>query len=160
MSEALPVPRLVPSLRDWTRAVVEARRPQESAAFDTLIDPYLTPRGRLRRERGSDDSALGSGVDTALGLLTPIAVLVCAAARDALIGTVQDEVAGRVSRLLRRARHRGGAEEADTSVALTVETLAVVRDAALRAARSAGLDETEAHALTDAVTGALLNPER
>ncbi|MCT9010342.1 hypothetical protein [Streptomyces rhizosphaerihabitans] len=95
-----------------------------------------------------------------MGLITPVALLACAAAREALIDTVKNEVSGRIDGLLRRVLRSDERDTAETEVVLTVETLAAVRDAGMRAARQAGLDETEARALADAVTGALLDTER
>lgn len=155
-----PQPVPVPSLRSWTLAVVKAHRPDETAAFDALVEPYLTSRGSLRRQRGSADQPLGSGLDTAVGLLTPAAVLACAAAREALIDTVKEEVSGRVGRLVRRVLGSGEPNAAGTEVILTVETLTAVRRASMRAAQRSGFGEAEARALADAVTGALLEAER
>ena len=149
---------VIPGLSDWALKVVRTQKPEEVPAFTTLTQPYLTPKGALRKRvrRGRTDEALGSGMEVA-AFVTPVVLFMCNAAWDVLMGAVQENASQGLSRLFKRLRPRR-AESAETalSVVVDVETLRLARQRALERGVAAGLDEATARAYADAVVGALL----
>jgi hypothetical protein len=154
------------SALEWdvlARDIVAAVAPEELAVFEPVREafrfgPVGTALGRRKR-----DEALGSGIDGTVTLVTPVVLLVITKVLDHLADKLGEQVADRGGGVVRRAwrrifrRHRP--TQLPTSAAppaLTAGQLAEVREVAFDTARRAGLRETKARLLADALVGGLI----
>ncbi len=95
-------------ITETARYLVSQVAPEELAVFAATAAQFLrSPRGVLRDQRRSGDS-LGSGLDTVVDLVTPVALMLAAGAYQGLVGKAGEVVAQKgmrqVARLLRRNR--------------------------------------------------------
>ncbi|MFI6340432.1 hypothetical protein [Streptomyces sp. NPDC050535] len=144
------------------RGVVEVRAPGELPAFSAMRKEYFK-RG-IRLERTGRDTLLGIGVETAVVLLSPVALEVCRRLWDTLCA----EAAGatvraghaRAEELLDRLRSRYGAQTGeDPTVTFSPEHLREVHRRVLQQAGAMGLPEEQQRLMADAVVGALSGPQ-
>jgi hypothetical protein len=144
-----------PSAAELARQVVRELAPAELPAFDLVAAPYLRNRGPAgrRRARGADD-ALGSGISSVTGLLTPEIVLVCLRVLDAVGQGAADELRSRsaaaTGRLIDKLARRGGKAAHGAP-----RDPAEVRRLTLEQAAAVGMDPGLAAAVADVVADAL-----
>lgn len=158
------------------RATVERAAPEEMVIFPAASEAYLEGQDPSKRTRG--DPMLGFGVDSAVVLLTPIALTV---AKDVLgfLRTQLEKQAEEhgdeafdwlVKKLLRRGDDKanagaaaGSGGPADAAVAtepvqpaeLTDEQLEQVRQLAIEKAEQLKLSKDKAELLADSLVGSL-----
>jgi hypothetical protein len=153
------------------RATVERAAPEELVIFPAASEAYLDGQDPAKRTRG--DPMLGFGVDSAVVLLTPIALTV---AKDVLVFLraqlkkqaeehSDDVFDWLVDKLFRRGDDEKGAggEQGGTVVAadpvaaaeLTDEQLAEVRELAIEKAKQLKLSDDKAELLADSLVGSL-----
>jgi hypothetical protein len=141
------------------RAAVERAAPEELPLFAPTSEAFFADPGSLERRGGRDDM-LGFGVESALVLLTPVALTV---AREVvgfvaaqLRARLKEEGEGAVQRALDRVFKRGGdAAAAPPEAGLTEAELERVRAIALEKARQLKLAPDRADLLADAIVGGL-----
>ena len=145
------------------RASVERAAPEELPLFRATSEAYFNDPEALTKQR-SRDEMLGFGVDTAVMLVTPVALAV---AKDVIqfIGTqlrarAEKEGAGAIDRLLNRLLRSDDkaapAEGAPPSVPeLTDEQLEQVRTLAIEKAKQLKLSDTQAELLAESLIGSL-----
>lgn len=146
------------TIEGLARQAVAAIAPEELPAFDPIARPYLrNPRRMSRALREADDSPLASGIDAAVVLLTPYAVLVATTVftKVAELSTEDSYVRTRgwLGRSFRRRRKTGELQLPVT--ALTADQLNQVRSAAMAQGAAIGLSDRRAALLADAIVGAL-----
>ena len=144
------------------RASVERAAPEELPLFRATSDAYFDDPDALEQRR-SRDEMLGFGVETAVMLVTPVALAV---AKDVIefIGThlrarAEKEGAGAIDRVLDRLLRRGH-EPADPAAPaapaeLTDEQLEQVRTLALEKAKQLKLSDAKAELLAESLVGSL-----
>jgi hypothetical protein len=132
--------------------------------FEPTRDAFrLGPAGTAAGQRRKRDEALGYGIDGTITLVTPVVLLVITKVLDHLADELGERVAdrggGAVRRVWRRLFGRHRPARLPTSAAppaLTAGQLAEVRQVAFDTARRAGLRETKAGLLADALVGGLI----
>jgi hypothetical protein len=144
------------------RASVERAAPEELPLFRATSDAYFDDPAALERQR-SRDEMLGFGVETAVMLVTPVALAV---AKDVIefIGThlrarAEKEGAGAIDHVLDRLLRRDD-EPASLAVPtgpaeLTDEQLEQVRTLALEKAKQLKLSDAKAELLAESLVGSL-----
>ena len=145
---------------ELARTAVERAAPEELPLFRPTSEAFFADPAALERREGRDDM-LGFGVDSALVLLTPVALAVARDVVDFVVAQVRsrlhDEgesaVQGALDRLFRRGDARPEAAAADAD--LTDEELGRVRTIALEKARQLRLSPDRAVLLADAIVGGL-----
>lgn len=142
------------------RATVERAAPEELVLFPAASEAYLDGRDPSNATRG--DPMLGFGIETAVVLLTPVAITV---AKDVL-GYLRAQLEKRaeehgeeaidwlIDRLLRR-NGKEPAAKADEALELTDEQLEQVRQLALEKAQQLELPDAKAKLLADSLVGSL-----
>ena len=145
------------------RASVERAAPEELPLFRATSEAYFNDPEALTKRR-SGDEMLGFGVDTAVMLVTPVALAV---AKDVIqfIGTqlrarAEKEGAGAIDRLLNRLLRSDDeappAEGAPAAVPeLTDEQLEQVRTLAIEKAKQLKLSDAKAELLAESLVGSL-----
>jgi hypothetical protein len=151
---------------ELARSAVSKAAPEELPLFRATSEAYFENPEALAAQR-SGDNMLGFGVESALLLVTPVALAV---SRDVLSFVVEQlrsqahehgkEV---IDRLVARLLHRGEKPAAETAVAeadaeppeLTEEQLEEVRKIALEKARQLKLAPDKAELLADSLVGSL-----
>jgi len=138
------------------RSTVERAAPEEIPIFPAASEAYL--EGGKAHDPGGQDM-LGFGIETAVILLTPIAITV---ARDVL-GYLRDQVTqlasdkGKqgVDSLIARLTGEKGHEGEEDPEPLTEEQLEEVRELAVEKAKQLKLDDDRAALLADSLVGSL-----
>lgn len=145
------------SVANAAREAVGVVAPEELTFFDPLAAQF-TKRGELPRERRYADGVVGSGWDTAVVLLSPVALALANSLYNRLLDNVSDEVLKRgghgVQRVWRRLRGTketanslpNGSEAPDAAAGDTR-----LAEQLLRQAQELGLPEDKAQALVDAL---------
>ena len=144
------------------RASVERAAPEELPLFRATSEAYFDDPAALEKRR-SGDEMLGFGIDSAVMLLTPVALAV---AKDVIefIGTqlrarAEKEGEGAIDRVLDRLLRRNGEPAAATAPAapaeLTDEQLNQVRALALEKAKQLKLSDEKAELLAESLVGSL-----
>ena len=146
------------------RASVERAAPEELPLFRATSEAYFNDPDALTKQR-SRDEMLGFGVDTAVMLVTPVALAV---AKDVIqfIGAqlrarAEKEGAGAIDRVLNRLIRReetaaASLEGAPAAVPeLTDEQLDQVRTLAIEKAKQLKLSDTKAELLAESLVGSL-----
>lgn len=137
-------------LREVAQQAVAEVDPAQSPYFPLIADAYLAdPRLALRGPRRPDQ--VGSGIGGDDPLIIAAAIYVASVVLEHLIGGVTDGVTARIRGLFRR-RRRPAIEP------LTPEQAAHLRQVAAAKGREAGLPDTTAGLLADAVVGAFAVP--
>ncbi|MER7842547.1 hypothetical protein ABTZ03_01175 [Kitasatospora sp. NPDC096077] len=129
---------------------------EESVFFEPLAAQFVK-RGELPRERRYADGIIASGWDTAVVLISPVALALANSLCNRLLDNVSDEVLKRGGhglrrawRMLRRAdRPAGPAEVPDVSAGAVA-----LRDQLISTARELGVPEEKATPLVDALLAA------
>jgi hypothetical protein len=151
------------SVRELAFDVVTELAPQELPVFDVVTRAYLERPRRMARmlETGKDDP-LGIGIESLIGLITPVAIVVASA------------VVGAVSQFIVESTYRGGRKlarkllgprspaEIETAAirALTVDQLAAIRETVRNRAVAYGSDTEQAQLFADSVMAALIRRSR
>ncbi|MGW7263306.1 hypothetical protein [Streptomyces sp. NPDC054842] len=143
------------------RKVVAVRAPGEVPAFGVMRDEYF--RRGIRLDRRGRDTLLGIGVETAVVLLSPLALEVCRRLWDTLCaeaaGATVRAGRARAEELLSGLRSRFGAEAGEEpTVTFSPEHLREVHRRVLQQTGAMGLPEEQRRLLADAVVGALQGP--
>ena len=155
------------SALEWdvlARDIVAAVAPEELAVFEPAREAFrIGPAGTAFGRRRKRDEALGYGIDGTVTLVTPVVLLVITKVLDHLADKLGEQVADRGGGAVRRAwlrifrRHRPiRLPTSAAPPALTAGQLAEVRKVAFDTARRAGLRETKAGLLADALVGGLI----
>jgi hypothetical protein len=148
---------------ELARTAVERAAPEELPLFRPTSEAFFADPTALERREGRDDM-LGFGVDSALVLLTPVALAVARDVVDFVVAQVRsrlhDEGESAVQGALDRLFRRGDRQKPDTAAAeadaeLTDEELGRVRTIALEKARQLRLSPDRAVLLADAIVGGL-----
>jgi hypothetical protein len=147
---------------ELARAAVERAAPEELPLFRPTSEAFFADPTALERREGRDDM-LGFGVDSALVLLTPVALAVARDVVDFVVAQVRsrlhDEgesaVQGALDQLFRRGDEKPETAAADADAELTDEELGRVRTIALEKARQLRLSPDRAVLLADAIVGGL-----
>ena len=142
--------------------VVERAAPEELPLFRPTSEAFFADPTALERREGRDDM-LGFGVDSALVLLTPVALAVARDVVDFVVAQVRsrlhDEgesaVQGALDRVFRRGDRKPETAAAGADAELTDEELGRVRTIALEKARQLRLSPDRAVLLADAIVGGL-----
>jgi hypothetical protein len=147
---------------DLARKLVADTAPQELPLFRATSSAYFRdPQEVLARRKGRDEM-LGFGVETAVVLLTPVALEVAktvvsfvamrvrAAAEKGAGDLIEDKVAGVFAKL-----RGGGAPGEHEPDALEADQLAEVGRIAFEKARQLDVPENKASLLADSVVGSL-----
>ena len=155
------------STAEIARRVVGELAPDELASFDLVAAPYLRKSAERRRPRsdgfsadrarGEHDNPLGFGIQDALTVVTPAAVLVSGAVTAALADGVTKEVRRRTDGFVGWLRQRlGRRDRRPETFDLNPAQLTELRRIALDRAKALGMKPRQARALADAVVGALV----
>ncbi len=155
------------STLEWdvlARDIVAAVAPEELAVFEPARDAFrIGPAGAVAEPRRKYPEPLGAGIDGTVTLVTPVVLLVITKVLDHLADMLGAQVADRGGGVIRRAwrrifrRHQPIQLPAPSvPPALTAEQLAEVREVAFDTARRAGLRESKAGLLADALVGGLV----
>lgn len=92
------------------RGVVAAVAPDELALFEPVSRAYLRDPERVPARRGRPGEVLGSGIDVAVELVSPVALAVADATYDRLVGEAGEAaVGGRLDELHALAGERASA---------------------------------------------------
>jgi hypothetical protein len=147
---------------ELARTAVERAAPEELPLFRPTSEAFFADPTALERREGRDDM-LGFGVDSALVLLTPVALAVARDVVDFVVAQVRsrlhDEgesaVQGALDRLFRRGDEKPETAAGDADAELTDEELGRVHTIALEKARQLRLSPDRAVLLADAIVGGL-----
>jgi hypothetical protein len=147
---------------ELARTAVERAAPEELPLFRPTSEAFFADPTALERREGREDM-LGFGVDSALVLLTPVALAVARDVVDFVVTQVRsrlhDEgesaVQGALDRLFRRGDKKPETTAGDADPELTDEELGRVRTIALEKARQLRLSPDRAVLLADAIVGGL-----
>jgi len=142
------------------RQAVVAVVPEELVFFEPLAAEFAK-RGELPRERRYADGIIESGWDTAVALVTPVALTLARSLYNQLADDVSDQIlksGGRgLSRVWRRLRHREQAASEPAAAPQseeTVEGTVPLRERLLQQARELGLPEDRVEPLVEALLAA------
>ena len=144
-------------ITDTARYLVDQVAPDELAVFPAAAAQFLrSPRSVLRDRRRSGDF-LGSGLDTVVDLVTPVALMLAAGAYQGLVGKAGEIVAQKglhqVARLFGRGRTAPSANLAGRTV--SEAQLTALRERAI----GMGLSEAQADLLLAALARKLDAPD-
>ncbi|MET7439540.1 hypothetical protein ACWERY_06095 [Streptomyces sp. NPDC004082] len=142
--------------------VVTDGAPGELPAFRVMRDEYF--RRGIRLDRKGRDTLLGIGVETAVALLSPVALEVCRRLWDTLCaeaaGAMVRAGRARAEELLNGLRARFGTDTGeDPTVTFSPEHLREVHRRILQQAGAMGLPEEQQWLMANAVVGALQGPQ-
>jgi hypothetical protein len=150
-------------VRDLAEAVVDEVAPEEAPIFSALADAYVKDPERALSQLGGGGDPLGFGIDSAVVMMTPVAMLVAAEVVRHLSDQLLPPVVGRgkraVERSFRRLLRRSSASDIageEAPVRLTTDQLAQVRRIAVEKARQAGVSKDKADLIADALVGSFL----
>ncbi|MFC0107690.1 hypothetical protein [Kibdelosporangium aridum] len=144
------------------RNAVSTVAPEELPFFEAASEAYFRdPERALAADRGRDE-ILGSGIDTVVALVSPVALAVAAAVYKQLTDQVGAAVVRGGGRLVRRIfRRRGRQTEpaAQLPATLSEDDLKRVAQVVRERALALGLTGSRVDALVDAVLASLTNDE-
>ncbi|MFB9902927.1 hypothetical protein [Allokutzneria oryzae] len=142
------------------RDVVAARAPEELPFFAATSAAYFRDPRRALAGRTRSDEVLGSGLDTAVALLSPVALAVATAVYETLTQKTGELVVerggrllGRLGRKLRRKKQEPPLVEAPAE--LSDEEIGQVRAAVEKRGAALGLSPDQVELLADAVVFSL-----
>jgi hypothetical protein len=134
------------------RNVVADLAPDELALFDPVSRAYLRDPRKVLADRGRPGAVLGSGLDTAIVVLSPVALAVATSVYQHLLDKAGEAVVGGAGRLLRRLRRKKGH---GSRPEITRGQLAELRALAVERAKELGLSDEEAQRVGDAIRTSL-----
>lgn len=144
------------------RDAVSAVAPEEMPFFAATSEAYFRDPGRvLAGDRGGDE-VLGSGIDTVVALVSPVALAVASAVYQQLTDKAGAAVVRGGGKLVRRVfrRRRGSLEPAaQLPATLSEEERERVAHVVRERAQALGLTGSKVDALVDSVLASLTNDE-
>lgn len=154
-----------PGTRDLAAGVLGRVAPAELETLDLLGDAYLQDPERILRTRDRDES-LGFGLGESQALLTGAVCFVASAVLSQLISRATDSVASQAIPFARRILRRKPPMDASTGpaavpterVPLQPAQVEQARETAYACGLKAGLDESMARSVADAVADILGPP--
>ena len=144
-------------ITETARYLVDQVAPDELAVFPAAADEFLrSPRNMVRDRRRSGDF-LGSGLETVVDLVTPVALMLAAGAYQGLVGRAGEIVAERGLRRIARLFGRGTAARPANLAGRTVSEaqLTALRERAI----GMGLSEAQVELLLAALAHKLDAPD-
>ncbi|WP_216207261.1 hypothetical protein [Amycolatopsis aidingensis] len=147
-------------IADIARPAVAAVAPQELPLFSATCAAYLRDPERALAGRRRRDETLGSGIETIVELVSPIALAVATAVYQQLIDRAGEAVTRGTGRLFARLRRKA----IDTSrpvprTPLSAEQRADLREVAEARARALGLADEQVQLLVGAIMDGLQRRE-
>ncbi|WP_033344970.1 hypothetical protein [Catenuloplanes japonicus] len=130
MAEATAAQKFV---LDFAREIVAELAPDEALGLAVLGEGFLQDPDRVLSARVRSGATLGSGIDTQILVLSPIALATAAVVHECLVGEVTRVTARRVARTVKGLRR---------STALPGEVTDEARTAAVDGARVLVIDHT------------------
>lgn len=134
------------------RAVVADVAPDELALFDPVSRAYLRDPKKVLSDRSRPGAVLGSGIDVAIALVSPVALAVASAAYDHLVSKAGEAVVEGGGRLLKRL---GRKKNAAFRPEITSAQLDELRELAVERVKELGLSDEEANRIADAMRASL-----
>jgi hypothetical protein len=134
------------------RTVVADLAPDELALFDPISQAYLRDPKKVLADRGRPGAVLGSGIDVAVALVSPVALAIASAVYDRLIEKAGEAVVEGGGRLLKRL---GRKKNAAFRPEITAAQLDELRGLAVERAKELGLADEEAERVADAMRASL-----
>jgi hypothetical protein len=133
---------------DTARAIVADVAPDELALFEPVSRAYLRDPKKVLADRARPGAVLGSGIDTAIALLSPAALAIATAVYDHLVDKAGEAIAERGLRLFKRRRDKELPE-------ITADQLDGLRTLAIERAKELGLADEQAQRVADALRATL-----
>ncbi|GLZ33259.1 hypothetical protein Lesp02_54470 [Lentzea sp. NBRC 105346] len=131
------------------REVVTSVAPDELALFEPIRGAYLRDPDKLLAQRGRAGEVLGSGIDVAIALVSPVALAVATATYNRLVDRTGEAVVNVGSKLWKRLRRKEELPE------ITAEQLGELHAMAFERAKELGLSEEQAKQVADALRAQL-----
>jgi hypothetical protein len=134
------------------RNVVADLAPDELALFEPVSRAYLRDPRKVLADRARPGAVLGSGIDTVITVLSPVALAVAASVGQHLVdkaGGAAVSGGGRLLKRLRRKKDQGVRPE------ITREQLDELRGVAVERAKKLGLTDEEAERIGNAMRAGL-----
>lgn len=128
------------------REVVAAVAPDELALFEPVSRAYLRDPEKVLAQRGRPGEVLGSGIDVAIALVSPVALAIATATYNRLADKTGEAVVNTGRKLWKRLRRKELPEGA-----ITEEQLDELHAMALVRALELGLSEEQAKQVADAL---------
>ncbi|GAA3859710.1 hypothetical protein GCM10022243_26960 [Saccharothrix violaceirubra] len=128
------------------RAVVATLAPDELALFEPISRAYRRDPKKVLAQRDRPGEILGSGIDVAVALLSPVALAVAKAVFDRLTDRAGEAVVSGGGKLWKRLRRKDTSE-----VAITAEQLDGLHALAVERALELGLPQERAEQVADAL---------
>ena len=129
---------------DTARALVAELAPDELPLFEPVSRAYSRDPKKVLSDRTRPGAVLGSGIDIAVALLSPVALGVAASVYQHLLDKTGEKIVEKGGRLLRRWR-RPKAEP----VVITAEELDELRALAVERAKELGVADDLAEQIGD-----------
>jgi hypothetical protein len=134
-------------ITETARYLVSQVAPGELDVFPATAAQFLrSPRSVLRDQRGSSDF-LGSGLETVVDLVAPVALMLAAGAYQGLVGKAGEVVAQKGMRQVARLLRRNRSEPAPVDHTVSAEQLSALRERAI----GMGLSDKQVELLMDAL---------
>lgn len=138
------------------RSAVATVAPQELPFFPATCAAYLRDPERALAGRRRRDETLGSGVDTIVELVSPVALAVAAAVYQQLVDRAGEQMTRGAGRLFARLRRKAiDTSRPVPSAPLSDEQRAELRRVAEARARALGLDDEQVQLLVGAIMDGL-----
>ncbi|HWO59984.1 MAG TPA: hypothetical protein VNO31_08120 [Umezawaea sp.] len=134
---------------DTARSVVTDLAPDELALFEPVSRAYLRDPKKVLSDRERPGAVLGSGIDIAIALLSPVALGVATAVYEQLLDKAGEAIVERGGKLLKRVRRPKGAP------VITADQLDGLRTLAIERAKELGVADDLAEKVGDALRATL-----
>jgi hypothetical protein len=132
---------------DTARAIVTEVAPDELALFEPVSRAYLRDPKKVLADRSRPGAVLGSGIDTAIALLSPAALAVATAVYQHLVDKAGEAIAERGLKLFKRRTKE--------TPEITADQLDGLRALAFERAKDLGLADEQAERVADALHATL-----